>query len=95
MRWDCKSVSCFSGVLGDARLTVVGDLGSDGAKVYWCLLLIILCLPLAIWLSLVLTDLDASVCSLPLLSLACIKSPVRSVALATADFLEGLQTVRY
>jgi hypothetical protein len=36
---------------------VMGELGSDVAKPNWFLLLMLLCLPLAIWLSLVLFDL--------------------------------------
>lgn len=36
------------------RLAGVGDLGSDDAKVFWILLLMILCMALAIWISLVL-----------------------------------------
>ena len=32
MRYDFKSESCFSGVLGYPRLAVLGELGSDGAK---------------------------------------------------------------
>jgi len=38
-------------------LAVVGELGSEGAKVYWLLLHMILCLLLTIWLSLGLTGL--------------------------------------
>ena len=32
MRYDFKSESCFSGVLGYPGLAVVGELGSDDAK---------------------------------------------------------------
>jgi hypothetical protein len=34
-------------------LTVVGELGSDDAHVFWLLLLMVLLLPFAIWISLV------------------------------------------
>ena len=34
-------------------LAVVGELGSDDAHIYWLLLLMVLCLPFAIWISLV------------------------------------------
>jgi hypothetical protein len=47
----------------------VGELGSDGAHIYWLLLLIVLPLSLTIWLSLVFAGLGDSVWSLPLLSL--------------------------
>jgi hypothetical protein len=52
---------------GNRWLAVVGELGSDGAKWHWFLLLIFLSLPLAIWLSLVLTGFAVSDWSLPLL----------------------------
>ena len=39
MKYDFKSESCFSGVLGYLGLTVVGALGSDDARHYWFLLL--------------------------------------------------------
>ena len=74
-------------------LAVVGKLGSDDGKVYWLLLLIVLHLPLTIWLSLVLAGLGVSVLCLPLVSLGCCWTPGRSVTLAVADFLWGLQTV--
>jgi hypothetical protein len=54
MRYDFKSVSCFSGVLGYPGLVVVGILGSDDAQCSWFLLVRFLCLPFAIWKSLVL-----------------------------------------
>jgi hypothetical protein len=38
----------------------MGELGSDNAELYWVLLLMIMCLPLAIWLSLVLIGLGVS-----------------------------------
>ena len=50
-------------------LSVVRELDSDGAKVYWLLLFMVLCLPLATWLSLMLTGLDVSVWNLTLVSL--------------------------
>jgi hypothetical protein len=49
--------------------SVVGELGSDDAYTYWLLLLMVLCLPHSIWLSLVFVGLDDFVWSLPLLSL--------------------------
>jgi hypothetical protein len=48
MRYDFKSESCFSGVLGYPGLAVLGVLGSDYAKLSW-LLLVRFCLPFAIW----------------------------------------------
>ena len=39
---------------------VVGELGSDDALVYWLLLLMVLCLPLAIWLTLVFAGLESA-----------------------------------
>ena len=38
-------------------LAVVGELGSDDAHVFWLLLLMVLCLPFTIWISLVFVDL--------------------------------------
>jgi hypothetical protein len=64
-------------VLRHPGLAVVGEVGSHGVKVYWLLLLMFLGLPLAIWLSLVLTGLSVSVCSLPPVSLGCLRSPGR------------------
>ena len=60
MRWDFKLESCFSGVLEYPGLVVARELVSDGAELHWLLLLMFLCLPLAIWLSLVLTSLGVS-----------------------------------
>ena len=54
MRYDFKSVSCFSGVLGYPGLVVVGALGSDDAQCSWFLLVRFLSLPFDIWKSLVL-----------------------------------------
>jgi hypothetical protein len=48
MRYDFKSESCFSGVLGFPGLTVVGVLGSDDAELSWFLLVRFLCLPFTI-----------------------------------------------
>jgi hypothetical protein len=62
MRWDFRSESCFSGVL-----ELVGELDSDFAKWHWFLLLTFFGLPLTLWLSLVLTGLAISDCSLFLL----------------------------
>ena len=39
------------------ELSVVGELGCDGVKLHWFLMFKILHFPLAIWISLVLTDL--------------------------------------
>lgn len=50
-------------------LAVVGEPGSDDAKVYWLLLLMILYLPLAIWFPLVLASLGVSVWFLHFMSL--------------------------
>jgi hypothetical protein len=41
-------------MLGYSGLAVIGELGSDGVILYWLLLIMFLCLPLAIWMSLVL-----------------------------------------
>ena len=38
-------------------LSVVRELGFDDAHIFWHLLLMVLCLPFAIWISLVLVDL--------------------------------------
>jgi hypothetical protein len=51
-------------MLGYPGLAVVGELGYDGAKVYWLLLLMFSHLPFAIFLSLVLTSLGVSVACL-------------------------------
>ena len=62
---------------------VVGELSSDDAEVYS----VVLCLPLAIWLSLVLSRLAVSVWSL-LVSLCCYRwFPSSPVAMAIADLL--------
>jgi hypothetical protein len=34
-------------------LALVGEMGSDDSHVFWILLLMVLCLPLGIWISLV------------------------------------------
>ena len=52
-----------------------------------------LCLPFAIWLSLVFAGLGDSVWSLPLLSLGCFRSPGRPASLAVADLLWSLPIV--
>ena len=67
IRCDFKIESCFSSALGYPRLAVVGELGSDDAKYPQFLLLAFLCLPLAMWLSLVLVGLTISDWSLSLL----------------------------
>jgi hypothetical protein len=53
MRYDFKLESCFSGVLGNLGLAVVGVLGFDDAHYSWFLLVRFLSLPFAIWKSLV------------------------------------------
>ena len=72
---------------------MVGELGSDDASKYWVLVVIVLCLTLAIWLSLVFVGLGVSVWSLPLLSLGCFRSPGRPVALSVAEIPWELLTV--
>ena len=57
--------SCCSDVLGYPELALVGELGSDGAKLHWCLLIKFLHLPFARWLPLVFTGLGAQVWSRP------------------------------
>ena len=54
MSGDFKSKSCFSSVLGNPGLAVVGELGLGGAMSPWFLLATFLSLIFAIWLSLVL-----------------------------------------
>jgi hypothetical protein len=44
-------------VLVFSGLAVVGELGSDDVQVFWLLLLMVWCLPFAIWISLVFVDL--------------------------------------
>ena len=47
---------------------VVGELGTNDAHIYWLLLLIVFCLPFAVWLALVFAGLGDSVWSLTFLS---------------------------
>ena len=70
---------------------VVGKVGSDGAHLFWLLLLMVLHLPFAIELSLVFVDL-VTLWSLPLLILGCFRSYGRLAALAVSDHLWGLPT---
>jgi hypothetical protein len=58
------SALCVLGMLGYPQLSMVRELGSNGAKIYWLLLIMFLCLPLAVWLSLVLAGLGISVWSI-------------------------------
>ena len=51
-------------MLGYPGFAVVGELGSDGAMLPWFLLVMFLCLPFAIWLSLVLAGVAVSDCGL-------------------------------
>ena len=67
VKYDFKSKSCFSGVFGNPLLAVVGELGSDVAKMSWFLLLRFLHFPLAILLSVIIGDLVVSDWSLPLM----------------------------
>ena len=54
MKYDFKSESCFSDVLGYPGLSVLGVLGSDDSEWSWFLLVMILGLTFAIWKSLAL-----------------------------------------
>ena len=70
MKYDFKSTSCFYGVLRNPGLAMenpVLQLGSDGAKYSWFLLVTFSHLPFTIFLSLVLDILVVSGCSLSLL----------------------------
>jgi hypothetical protein len=67
MRYVFKSESCFLGVLGYPGLAEVGVLGSNDGQWSWFLLIRFLCLPFAIWYSLVLVIIVASGWSLFLL----------------------------
>jgi hypothetical protein len=49
MRYDFKSESCFSGVLGYPGLVEVGVLGSYDGEWSWFLLVRFICLPFTIW----------------------------------------------
>ena len=71
-------------------LALVGELGSDDAQVFWLFLLMDLCLPFTIWVSLMFIGLGDW--SLPLLFLGYFRSPGRRVALAISDHLWGLPT---
>lgn len=73
-------------------LAVVVKLGSDGVRIYWLLLFMVLHLPLTIWLFLVSTVLGVSVWSLSPVSLGCFRSYRRHMVLAVAD-LRCLQIV--
>ena len=57
-RYDFKSESCFSCVLGIPGLAVVGELDFADTNLPWDLLIMILPLCLAFWLSLMLADLS-------------------------------------
>jgi hypothetical protein len=52
-RYEFKSKSCFSGVLGYPGLAMLRELGYDDSKKSWFLLVRFLCLPLTIWLPLI------------------------------------------
>lgn len=81
-------------MLGYPGLAGLEELGSDGARLYWLLLLMILHLTLDTCFILVLTLLDISVWSLLPVFLLCCWSPGRHVALTLAGLLEGLLTLR-
>ena len=72
---------------------MVKELGFDDAHVYLLLLLMVLCLSLTIWLSLVFAGLGVSVWSLSFVSLRCFRSPGGPVALASPVLLRGLWTL--
>lgn len=67
IRWDFRSEPCFSGVLANPGLAVVGELAFDVSKLHRFLLLMFLRLSLAICLSVVLTGLVVFDWSLSLL----------------------------
>ena len=58
MRYDFKSETSFSYVLGYPGLALVGELDVDDTNLPWVLLLMILPLCPALWLSLMLADLS-------------------------------------
>ena len=70
-------------------LAVVGELGSNDAHVFWHLLLMVLYLPFAIWMSLVFVGLDDCLESASFVP-GCFRSPNRPVDLDVADHLRGL-----
>jgi hypothetical protein len=47
MRWDFRSESCFSGVLGYLGLSVVRELACDVAELHWlfvfCIVVLVFC----------------------------------------------------
>jgi hypothetical protein len=65
VRWDFRSESYFSGMLGYPGFAVVGKLGSESANWPWTVLCMFLSLPLTIWLSLFLPGLVLSDLSPP------------------------------
>lgn len=60
MRWDLRSLSWSGDILGYPALALMEELGSDGADLDWVLSLLILCLLLSVWFSLVLSGLSVS-----------------------------------
>ena len=70
---------------------VVGELGSDDTHLFWLLLLMVLHLPFAMWVSMVFVDLGDYMES-AFLSLGCFRSPGRLAALAVSDHLWSLPT---
>ena len=93
MRCDFKSRSYFSDVLGHPGLAVVEELGSDGAMLPWFLLVMFLCLPFAIWLSLVSAGLTVSDCVLSVPQ-ACVPVLLYSCSLCVVLCLPGAQIQR-
>ena len=65
MRYDFKSETSFSCVLGYPGLALVGELDVDDTNLPWVLLLMILPLCPALWLSLMLADLSLIEACLP------------------------------
>ena len=68
-------------------LAVAGEVDSDDAHVYWLLLLMVLCLPFTIWISLEFDGVGDSLWILPLLRLG-----GRTEALAVADHVWDIPT---
>ena len=91
MRYDFRTDSLFSGVLVYSRLAVMGELGSDAVHVFWFLLLMILHLSFAIWISLVFDGLGNYLESTSFVP-GLLRSPSRPEALAESDHLWGLPT---
>ena len=74
-----------------SQLVVVGELGSGGTHKYWLLLLMVLHLLFAIWISLVFFGL-CDCLKTAFLTLGCFRSPGRPAALAVADHMWGISS---